>query len=198
MDIVPHTSAVRRVVVITKYPHMIQLAQCHLCHIGHQIVGDSVGILAQQTADVSTDRVEIPQSHSRELRIGSANVPQNLFDHDLGVAIGIRCRGRHFLHVGSLIVAAVNGRTGGENYHVAVILPHDTQQGECTADVVLVVFQRLFHRFANCLQTGEVNYGIDLVVLKNLPHVLLVTHVCAIKPHMLSGDHLDTGNCLHF
>ena len=196
VDVIPDTCAVRGVVIVAVDLDMIQLAGCHLCHIRHQVVGDAVGVLAQQTAHVCADGVEIPQRHRREVGVSRTDIPQDLFDHHLGIAIGIGRRGGHLLPVRHRVLTAVDRGAGGKDHGAAAVLPHHTQQRQCAAHVVLVVFQRLFHRFAHCLHSGEVYHGVDLVVLKDLFQVCLVPHIRPVKPHVFSGNHLDASDCL--
>ena len=44
MDVVTHTGAVRGGVVVAKDVHLFQLAHSHLGNVGHQVVGDAVGV----------------------------------------------------------------------------------------------------------------------------------------------------------
>ena len=69
MDVIPDPGTVRRVIIIAEYIQMVQFAHCHLGNIGNQIVGDSLGILSNQTALMGTDGVEVAQQHHVPLRI---------------------------------------------------------------------------------------------------------------------------------
>ena len=61
MDIIAHAGAVGRGVIVAEHMHLFQRAHGHLGDVGHQIVGDAVGVLADEAAFMSADGVEIAQ-----------------------------------------------------------------------------------------------------------------------------------------
>ena len=61
MNIVPYAGAVRGGVVVTKHAQLLQLTHSHLGNVGHQVVGNAVGILAHGAALVGADGVKVPQ-----------------------------------------------------------------------------------------------------------------------------------------
>ena len=128
MDIIPDTGAVRCVIIVAKYPETGQLAHCHLGDIGHQIVGNAVGILSDEPAGMRPDGVEVPESHHAPLRIRRYQIPQELLDHDLGIAVGIGGGGGHILGVGHRIMYPVYGGGGGEYQLFAAVFAHSLQQ----------------------------------------------------------------------
>ena len=69
MDIVSHTGSVRSIIIVAEHPQFLQLAHSHLGDIGHQIIGDTVGVLSDGTALVSADGVEITQKYNVPFRI---------------------------------------------------------------------------------------------------------------------------------
>lgn len=85
MDIVAHTCAVDRGVVIAEYAEFIALADGNLGDKGHQIVGDIVGIFTDAAALVGADRVEITQAGDVPAGIGRGQIRQNMFHHQLGL-----------------------------------------------------------------------------------------------------------------
>ena len=92
MDVVPNTRAVRGRVVVAEDIETLAAAHGHLANVWHEVVGAPLGILADQTAFMGADRVEISQKGDPPIRIGDINVLKNLFDHELGVAIRISWR----------------------------------------------------------------------------------------------------------
>ena len=94
---------------------------------------------------MSADGIEVPQRYYTELRVCHANIPQHLLDHHLGITIGIGGRGGHILLIGHGVVAAVYRCAGRKDHRPAAILPHHPQEGQRTADVVVVVLQRLLY-----------------------------------------------------
>ncbi len=89
VDVVTHTGAVRGGVVVAKDVHLFQLAHSHLGDVGHQVVGDAVGVLADQAALVGTDGVEVAQQRHVQAGVRLADVLQNALGKGLGGAIGL-------------------------------------------------------------------------------------------------------------
>jgi len=69
MDVIPDPGTVRRVIIIAKYIQVVQFSHCHLGNIGYQVVGDSLGILSNQSALMGADGIEIAQQYHVPLRI---------------------------------------------------------------------------------------------------------------------------------
>ena len=61
MDVIAHAGAVRGGVVVAEHVQLFQRAHGHLGDVGHQVVGDAVGVLADEAALVGADGVEIAQ-----------------------------------------------------------------------------------------------------------------------------------------
>lgn len=63
VNIVADASPVRRTVVVAENHQCVFFAHCHLANIRHQICELFGGILANQSALVCTDRIEVAQSY---------------------------------------------------------------------------------------------------------------------------------------
>ena len=61
MDVVAHARAVGGVVIVPEDPQLGKLSHCHLGDIGHQVVGDAIGVLAHGAALVGPDGIEVAQ-----------------------------------------------------------------------------------------------------------------------------------------
>ena len=61
MDIIPDAGTVGRIIIVAVHHHFRPQPRRHLRHIGQQIVGNPVGVLAQKPAGMGADRIEIPQ-----------------------------------------------------------------------------------------------------------------------------------------
>jgi len=64
VNVISHTSSVRSIIIISEYPKFFQFTYCNLCDIWHQVVRDSVWILSDSSALVSTDRVKVTEQHN--------------------------------------------------------------------------------------------------------------------------------------
>lgn len=61
VNIITHTRTVRRGIIITKYRQIRQLARGNLTNIWQKIIGNAVGMLANQAAFMGANRIEIAQ-----------------------------------------------------------------------------------------------------------------------------------------
>ena len=68
MDVVAHAGAVGGRVVVAKDVDLLQLADSDLGDVGHEIVGDAVGVLADQSGRMRTDGVEATHAAQRSAR----------------------------------------------------------------------------------------------------------------------------------
>ena len=55
VDVVAHAGAVRGGIVVAKDMHLFQLAYGHLGDVGHEVIGDAVGVLADEAGLVRTN-----------------------------------------------------------------------------------------------------------------------------------------------
>ena len=69
VDVIAHTGSVRSRVIIAEDTETFQLADSNLCDIRNQVVRDSLRILADQTALVCTDWVEVAEQNDIPFRI---------------------------------------------------------------------------------------------------------------------------------
>ncbi|KAG1648410.1 hypothetical protein GQR58_029859 [Nymphon striatum] len=129
VDVVADGRAVGGVVVVAEDLERVAAANGDLHDERHEVVWFADRVFADQAARVGADRVEVAQVDRGQLAV-FGDVADDLFDHELGAAVGIDCR---------LIRAA---------------------------DIGGVVVQGLLGRFAHGLEAGEVDYGIDVVRLK--------------------------------
>ena len=83
VDVVAHTGAVGCGVVVAKDLNGLELAHGNLRDIGHQVVGDALGILADQARRMGADGIEITEQHNVPLGVGGVNVHKDLLDHHL-------------------------------------------------------------------------------------------------------------------
>ena len=77
MNVVAHAGSVGGRVVIAKDVDLLQLADSDLGDVGHEVVGDAVGVLADQAGRMRTDGVEVTQQRNIQLGVGVAAVGQD-------------------------------------------------------------------------------------------------------------------------
>ena len=70
VDIIPHAGAVGSGIVVAEDVDLLPLAHHGLGDVGHQVVGDAVGVLTDFAALVGAHGVEVPQQHRVEILVG--------------------------------------------------------------------------------------------------------------------------------
>ena len=61
VDVITYTRAVRCIIVVTEDVNDLALARCNLSYIRKKVVRNTLRIFTDETADVSTDRVEVAE-----------------------------------------------------------------------------------------------------------------------------------------
>src|SRR5574343_98653 len=177
MDVVTHPGAIGCGVVIAEDAEELTLAHGHLGDEGHQVVGDAIGVFADQTTLVRAHRVEVAQDRHLPARVGRLQVAQDVLAHQLGAAIGVgdlqlaRFGDRHGVGI------TIDGGRGAEDDAAHVGAVHGLQQGQGAADVVVEVAYRLGHRFAHGLEAGKVDHAIDAVPGKDLVQCCTIAYI---------------------
>ena len=172
---------------------MIAAADSNLRDIRHQIVRNTLRILADTAGLMCSDRIEIAQKNDSQFRVSLCRVLENLLHHDLGPAIWVGAAAAlHRFDVRNRILLAVNRCGGRENKLLDTCLLHALEQRQRGVDIVAVILQRLLYRLTDCLQTSEVNHTVDLVFCENLPYFDFVLHVSLVGANLPSGDFFDT------
>jgi hypothetical protein len=134
---------------------------------------------------------EVAQQRNAPVRLGLDQVAQDVFDHQLAAAVGIRGRQREVFgdrHRGRI---AVHGRRGAEHERLDAEFRHRLEQHDTAGHVVVVIAQRLGHRLADGFQAGEVDHGIDLVGGKSRFHRRAVADVGLDQFKGLAGNLLN-------
>ena len=97
MDVIPHASTIFGRVVIAKNTQLGSFTYRYLTDKRHQVVGNAIRIFANQAAFIGTDRVKVTQQGNGPGRIGSGQIFQYEFNHQLALTIGVGSRaGRGF------------------------------------------------------------------------------------------------------
>ena len=188
VDVVAHAGAVGGGVVVAKDLNGLELAHGNLGDIGHQVVGDALGVLADQARRMSANGVEVTEQHDVPLGVGGVDVHKDLLDHPLGPTIGV---GRGLLRIllgdGRVVRVAVDGRGAREDDGLAAMAAHDVDEHQGVLDVVVVVLDGLAHRLADGLKAGKVDDTVDLMGIEDLVHRIAVEHVGLVEGEVLGG-----------
>lgn len=153
---------------ITEDHQLLALASGDLGKQGEQVVGDTLGVLAHDTAGVGTGGVEVAEQSTVPLlglglvaglggvvTLGIDQVGDGGLDSELGVAVGVGGTQRAVLgdgdHVGEAGGITVDGGGAGEDNVGDIVLDHGAQEVDGAVDVDQVVVQGLLAGLANGL-----------------------------------------------
>lgn len=153
---------------ITEDHQLLALASGDLGKQGEQVVGDTLGVLAHDTAGVGTGGVEVAEQSTVPLlglglvaglggvvALGIDQVGDGGLDSELGVAVGVGGAQRAVLgdgdHVGEAGGITVDGGGAGEDNVGDIVLDHGAQEVDGAVDVDQVVVQGLLAGLANGL-----------------------------------------------
>ena len=191
VDVIPDAGAVGGGVIVAEHMELLQPTGGHAGDIWQQIIGDALGQLTDQAGGVGADGVEIAQQHHRQLRVGGGLIPEDLLNHIFRPAVGVGAAGGHLLGKGDALRYAVDRGGGTEHDGVDVVVGHGLQQRQGGVQIIAVVFQRQLHRFAHGLEAGEVDDGVEIVLLEHLLQRGTVGHVHPVKGRGAAGDAAD-------
>ena len=193
MDVVADAGAVGGGVVIAEDMDLFQLAHSHLGDVGHEVVGDAVGVLADEAGLVGADGVEVAQQSHVQGRVSLADIGEDALGHGLGGAVGVG-GGTHGEVLGDRHTGGVAVDGGGRAEHevVAVVPAHHIQDDQRAVEVIVVVFDGLGHALADGLIGCELDDRRDVGTLgEDLLHILVFGHIGLIEAEVLAGDLLD-------
>ncbi len=89
MDKVAYAGTVARVVIIAQHRQKLTATDGDLRDKGHEVVRASLRVLADATADVRADGVEVAQQRDRPAVVGGVQILQNPLDEQFGGAVGL-------------------------------------------------------------------------------------------------------------
>ena len=106
---------------------------------------------------------------------------EHLFHAQLGLTIAVgRLRAVGFQNRHALRLS-VGCSGGGEHDLVDAVRNHGFQQNLGAAQVVVIIFERIGHGFADQRVCGKVNHTVDLLGFKDGVHECAVTDIALIK-----------------
>mmetsp|Transcript_26001 Transcript_26001/g.65335 ORF Transcript_26001/g.65335 Transcript_26001/m.65335 type:complete len:243 (-) Transcript_26001:47-775(-) len=196
MDVVAYAGAVRGVVVVAKDVQLGALADGHLQNVRCEVIGDALGVFADQAAFVRADGVEVAQENDVPAFLAHAHIPHDVLCDQLGAAVRV-CGGQgKVLENGDRVRVAVYRRRRREDQVFAIVLLHGGQQADSGADVVLVVGERDRHRLAHSFQGRKVNYRKNFMLGEDLIKQALLGNVALVERDLLACDLLHPGQSL--
>ena len=142
----------------------------------HEVVEHHL-VLADLSARVRADRVEISEQDDVPLGVARGKVPEDILDDQLGATVG-----RHGFE-GVLFVQrdvrgiSVDGAGGRKHEGLAAVLRHRLAELDGARHVVVVVPEGVVHGFVHVLSSRKVNDGVKLLPGEQPVHLVERTKV---------------------
>ena len=169
VDVVAHARAVRGVVVVAEHLEFLADARRRLADVGHEVVRDAVGVLADEPGFVCAHRVEVAQDGYVELGMREGHVADGFLDVQLGAPVRVdRAQGMFFGERQEMRHAVDRG--GRAEHQRAAVFEAHFKDGQRGIVVVPVVHERMGHGFAHGLVSREVDDRVDRVFREQLFH----------------------------
>ena len=179
MDIVTDAGTIGCVVVRAVDTNGFTLAVRYLQNQRNQ-VAFGVVCLADCAAFVSTAGVEVTQGHKPHTV--SICCPLEHFLHrKLCFAVRVGRAGAVAFENRDVLRFAIGSGCGGEHDFVNVIFHHGIEQNLRAAEVVVIVFQRICHAFANKRICRKVDYCVNFLLLKEIVKEIKIMEVTLIE-----------------
>ena len=138
------------------------------------------------------DRIEITQPRNPPFLVSVRQIGKDVFNHQLAGTVGIGRRAREILPNRYRGRVAVDRGRGTENQRLHRHFRHYFAQGNCPADVAIIIAQRLRYRFANRFKPGKMDDGIDLRRGEDLPQKRSVPDIAKKEHRPLPSDPCNT------
>mmetsp|Transcript_84218 Transcript_84218/g.225900 ORF Transcript_84218/g.225900 Transcript_84218/m.225900 type:complete len:286 (+) Transcript_84218:235-1092(+) len=126
VDVVAHACAVCGGPVVPVHRENLSPPHGDLLHKGHEVVRHARRALAYSARGVSAHGVEVPEDGDLQRRVRLRGVEQELLDHVLRPAVGVRAAGGLAL-IERLLARLVDRGGGGEHYVLAAVVTHRLQ-----------------------------------------------------------------------
>ena len=179
MDVVSNTGAVLGVVVIAKNRNVLALSVGNLQNQRNQMRFRIVR-LADFTGDMGATGVEVAQRYKPQAMC-LPHPFEHLFHAQLGLAVAVgrlglvRLQNRHALRL------AVCRSCRRKNNLVNAVRHHGFQQNLCAAQIVVIIFERIGHGFADERICRKMNDAVNVFRFKNGIHKFAIANVTLIK-----------------
>src|SRR5699024_7043392 len=96
VDIIPNPGTVRGWIVVAKDRKLIQLPTSNLSNIRHQVIGDVIGILADSSAFMGINWIDIAHKRHISAMVSCMEIAENLLNKKFCSAIRISRLKRKF------------------------------------------------------------------------------------------------------
>lgn len=182
MDVVAHTRAATGRIVVAEDGDMVALAVWDL-----QDDGDEVRFRIMRLADlaghVCAAGVEVAQRDKMN-PVRNGRPVEHPLHGELGFAVAVGGVRRVSFQNGNALRLAVGGRRGRKDDVLHAVLDHALQHRPRTAEVVVVILERIDHALADLRVGGKVDDRVDLLGREHMVAEFLVADVALIEPRL--------------
>ena len=199
VDVIAHTRAIGRGIIVAEHANGLHFANRDLCDIRHEVIRNALRVFADEAAFVRANGIEVTKQHNIPFGVGGVQIGKNLLNHPFRPTIGVGGRllfrslaQRHAIGL------AIHRGARAEHNALAAMLAHDVAQNERVGDVVVVVLERLFDALAHGFEPSEVNNAVNIILGKNALERVAIEHIVLVELHALGSTRrsLAVGFCL--
>ena len=146
---------------------------------------------------MSADGVEITEKHNAPLVVGFIKVLQNKLNHIFRRAVGVGCAADlHILSQRRNIIHTVNRCRRAENHLFAPCVTHSLTKADGAADIVFIVFKRLYAGFADGFKSCKMYNCVNNVFAENFIKSCSVADIGLIEFKILACNFFDSVKAL--
>ena len=141
--------------------------------------------------------IEVTKKHYIPLRISLLNVSQHLLQHGFGPAVWVGALSLRALFCDrDLSRITIYSCRGRENNILNAVFSHYIYKSQGSCNIILIIFPWFHYRLSNCLQSGEMNTGVNVFFVKNLVEGFSVQDISFIEFHWLACNFGNSIKCL--
>ena len=168
INVITNSRTIRSIVIISEYTQALTNTGCSLCNERDQVHRYPFGQFTNQRRRMRSNRVEITQCNTEELRISVNRIPQNIFADLFGISIRRCCRlARSLLSYRQYIRLSIYGTWGWEDNIAHPFVSHQLQNRNQRLEVIAIVEQRFFDRLTDSLWGGKMDNRIEFILIEN-------------------------------
>ena len=190
VDVVAEASAVVGCVIVAEDIEFGEFAGGNFHDVRHEVVGDTVGVFAEETGGVVADRIKVAKSDDVEFGVGGGEVFEDFLNHVFGFAVGIGelDAGRHGFDALFDALVAIDGGRRGEDEVFDIVGLHGLEEIESAGDVVVVIAERLFDGFGDGFEPSEMNDEVEMSAGEDLVEGFAIEEVDFVEGGLGAGD----------
>lgn len=168
VDVIAYVSIIFGRIIVIKNRQRVATVYSNLGDVWYQVIRNVLRIFVYIVRRMRVNRVEVAQQGNVLVRLGFLQIGEDLFYYQFVFVVRVlRCVGREVFNVWNFGLIVINGGGGVKNKVFDVSGAYGVNQAQSVVDIVVVIFQRFLYRFVYGFQFGEVDYGVDSVIVQD-------------------------------